>query len=385
MAGPARGAAPPSVWVLLGKGVGGNRQMHCLAEALGWPYEPKQLVHNRLERCPNWVLGASISNLDRRRSAVLLPPWPDLVIAASKRSAPVARWIKRQSGGRTRLIHLMHAQAPLAHFDLVITMPQHRLPPRPNVFHAAGPLIRLDAERLAAARESWAPRFRDLPRPHTALLVGGNSSSYLLDETTAARLGREASALARAEGGSLLVSTSARTPPDAAAALTGALDGRHWVYRFRPQDADNPYLGYLALADRFIVTVDSASLLGEACATGKPVMLFEWPRRRPTALSFKGLLERWDRIGHDGGAGPQRALGRLYDRLIDLGVLKPPRDFQAYHRGLMARGLVTPFGEPAAPGAARPLDDVDEAVARIRALVRRGADDARLAASAAVP
>jgi mitochondrial fission protein ELM1 len=377
MADAGRSVAPPSVWVLLGKGVGGNRQMRCLADALAWPYEQKQLVHNRLERCPNWLLGASLANLDRRRSAALLPPWPALVIAASKRSAPVARWIKRQSGGHTRLVHLMHAQAPLEHFDLVITMPQYRLPARPNVFHAAGPLIRLDAERLAAARASWAPRFRELPRPHTALLVGGNSSSYLLDTPTAARLGREASALVRAEGGSLLVSTSARTPPDAAAALIAALDGRHWVYRFRPEDSDNPYLGFLALADRFIVTVDSASLLGEACATGKPVVLFEWRRRRQSFLSFKGLLERWDELGRNGGAGARPPIGRLYERLIDLGVLKPPRDFHAYHRGLMARGLVTSLGAPAAAATPHALDDLDQAVARVRALMRRGGDAIR--------
>jgi hypothetical protein len=271
----------------------------------------------------------------------------------------------------------MHAQSPLEHFDLVITMPQYRLPARPNVLYATGPLIRLDAERLAAAKEFWAPRFRDLPRPHTALLVGGNSSSYLLDPATAARLGREASALARAEGGSLLVSTSARTPADAAEALVGALDGHRWVYRWRPEDPDNPYFGYLALADRFIVTVDSASLLAEACTTGKPVMLFEWPRHRAAALSFKGLLERWDDVWRNGGAGAHQAIRRLYDRLVDLGVLKPPRDFEAYHRGLMARGLVTRLGERAAPGVTQPLDDLDQAAARIRELMSRGPDDAR--------
>jgi hypothetical protein len=368
--------APPLVWVLLGKGVGGNGQMRCLAEALGWPYEPKQLVHNRLERCPNLVLGASRLSVDRRRSAPLVPPWPDLVIAASRRSAPVARWIKRQSGGRARLVHLMHAQAPLEHFDLVITMPQYRLPARPNVLAAAGPLIRLDHGRLAAARESWAPRFQHLPPPRTALLVGGNSSSYVLDPGTAARLGREASALARADGGSLLVSTSARTPAAAAEALIAALDGPRSVYQWRPADAENPYFGYLALADRFIVTVDSASLLAEACATGRPVLLFEWPRPRASPASFKGLLERLDGIGRNGGGGARRAVGRLWNRLVYLGILKPPRDFQAYHRGLMARGLLTPLGAPPPPGVPQPLDDLDRAVARIRELMRRAREDA---------
>jgi mitochondrial fission protein ELM1 len=370
-----RTETPPRVWVLLGKGVGGNRQMRCLAEALGWPYECKPLVYNALNRCPNLLLGASAISVDRGRSSPLAPPWPDLVIAASRRSAPVARWIKRRSGGQTRLVHLLHTQAPLAHFDLVITMPQYRLPARANVLHAAGPLIRLDAEQLAAARARWAPRFAGLPRPYTALLVGGDSSSYHLDPATAARLGREAVALVGRQGGALLVSTSARTPPAAADALVGVLDVPRWVYRWRPEDRDNPYLGYLALADRFVVTVDSASLLAEACTTGKPVLLFEWPRRRPRALSLSALLARWDGVGGNGrGARPRSR--PLFDRLVYLGLVKPSRDIQAFYGELMARGLVSRLGAPPAPGTPLPLDDMERALERIRALMRWNQRDA---------
>ncbi len=117
-------AEPPRVWVLLGRGTGGNGQMLSLADALGWPYETRQLVHNRLQWVPNLFLGATRATLEGRRSDPLEPPWPDLVIAASRRSAPVAQWIRRQSGGRTRLVHLLHAMAPLDRFDLVVTMPQ---------------------------------------------------------------------------------------------------------------------------------------------------------------------------------------------------------------------------------------------------------------------
>src|SRR5262245_20673895 len=87
----------PNTWVLLGKGLGGNRQIIGLAEALGWPFEAKTLAYNPLNRCPNLFLGASIVSLDRQASSPLEPPWPDLVIAASRRSAPIARWIKKQA------------------------------------------------------------------------------------------------------------------------------------------------------------------------------------------------------------------------------------------------------------------------------------------------
>src|SRR5215468_3928577 len=338
-------AARPTVWVLLGRGAGGNTQMTSLAAALGWPFETKQLVYNPFSHCPNLLLGAAALGVDRRRSTALEPPWPDLVIAGSRRSAPVARWIRKQSGGRTRLVHLMHTQAPLRHFDLVITSPQYRLPARPNVLQNTAPLTRIDPAPGAAA--AWEARFAHLPRPYTALFVGGNSSAYVLEPATAERLGREVSAQVRASGGAVLITTSARTPPAATEALLAALACPAFTYRWRADDPENPYRALLALADRFVVTVDSASLLAEACATGKPVEIFEWPVRADARRGIKGLLRRWgearDRLATEPGR-PLALNARLYDRLVYLGLIKPARDFAAYHRALRARGLVAGLG-----------------------------------------
>lgn len=367
-------AVLPRVWVLLGTGVGGNGQMKSLAQALGWPYEAKHLVFNNLSYCPNVLLGTAAISLDRRRSSPLRPPWPDLVIGGSRRSAPVARWIKRQSGGATRLVHLMHTQAPLAHFDLVITTPQYRLPTRQNVLHNVGPLNHIDPARLAAAAATGAGRFAGLKRPYTALLVGGNSSSYLLDPDTAARLGREASTYVRAAGGSLLVTTSARTPAAAADALFGAVDCSAYTYRWQPNDEDNPYYAVLALADRFIVTADSASLLAEACATDKPVELFDWPTRADAYRGAKGLLRRWGeaRYRHDTGVAA-RPTDLLYDHLVYLGLIKPVRDFAAFHRALRLRGLIGGPGESIPVRVRQPLDDMSHAVERVRRLFSHSA------------
>jgi mitochondrial fission protein ELM1 len=355
----------PRVWILLAKGVGGNAQMFNLADALGWPCERKRVVYNRLERLPNLLLGDSSLSVDRKKSDALEPPWPDLVIAASRRSAPVARWIRKQSGGRTRLVHLIHTMAPLDRFDLIITTPQCCLPELPNILHNVGPLNRPDLERLRSAGEQWLPRLGELPRPFVVLLVGGNSSTYELDAESAARLGREASALARDRGGSLLVSTSPRTPAAAADALCRAIDVPSYVYRWKRDDPDNPYAAFLALADSLIVTVDSASQLVEACATGKPVHLFEWPMRPRTRSGYKGFLRRWRERARQQPATPG---SRLYALLLHLGLIKPPRDFTAFHRALERRGLLERLGAEAPAVPRRPLDDLERAVERVRAL-----------------
>jgi len=356
--------SPPTVWILLADRAGGNGQLISLAEAMGWPYERKAMAYNGLNRCPNMLLGATLVSVRRASADQLQPPWPDLVIGASRRSVPVARWVRRQSGGRTKLVHLLHAMAPLDLFDLIVTTPQYRLPPRSNILHLSAALNRIDGERLATAGTAWASRLSGLPRPFTALFAGGNSATYRFDAATAARLGAEASAAVAAGGGTLLVSTSPRTPPGAAAALIKAITCRNLVYRWKAGDPDNPYNAFLTLADRFIVTADSASLLVEACLMGKPVEVFSWPMRCGPLLRFKHWL--WRRYGTNANG----VLAITIDRLVDWGLLKPPRDFAALHRELRARGLITGFGE-SATAERRPLDDMERAVVAIRGLFGR--------------
>ena len=356
----------PKVWVLLGNKAGGNGQLISLADALDWPYETKQLRYNSLNHCPNIFLGPSILSVDRRQSSSLEAPWPDLVIASSRRSAPVARWIKKQSGGRARLVHLIHTQAPLHLFDLVITTPQYRVPLRPNVLCNTAPLNRLAPDRLAAAASRWQVRLANLPRPYTALLVGGNSSVYELDPATATVLARQANAQVRKVGGSLLASTSPRTPASVVEALFAALDCPAHCYRWRPNDTDNPYLAYLALADSFIVTVDSASQVVEACLTNKPVYVFTWPTRARSPFRAEGVF-RLRSQGH-GMLRRSRRIAQLYEQLVYWGFIRPTRDFAASLQILMQKGLVAQLGSALDSQRRESLDDMERSVKRIRQL-----------------
>ncbi|MCC7082022.1 MAG: mitochondrial fission ELM1 family protein [Burkholderiales bacterium] len=370
---PPRGA--PRVWVLLGRHEGDNRQLLALAEALGWPFETRRLDFKRHRILPNWLQGGSLAQLDRIRSESLGPPWPDLVLACGRRSAPVARWIGRRSAGTARLVHLGRPQAPLAAFDLVVTTPQYRLPGRDNVVYNVLPLNRTMSGASARAAASWAPRLEHLPRPWIALLVGGNSSSSELSTAVASRLRGQAEALARERGGSLLIATSPRTPPPAADIVLADSAVPGVRYRWRARDPDNPYALFLDRADELIVTGDSASMLAEACALGRPVhyVALPWPaRRRRLALAALRLLAgRQDRLGERGTPKQQGRIGRWRDRLLAAGVLRPPRDLSALHEALRWSGLAQPLGEPGSPlpGA---CDDLERTVAAVRRLLLSG-------------
>jgi len=279
------------------------------------------------------------------------------VISAGRRNEPVARWIRRAARPqRVRLVHLGRPWASLRHFDLVISTPQYQLPCVGNVLHNSLPLHRVRSELLASSGEHWQPKLQHLPRPYTVILAGGSSANLVLDRATTERMRHQAKALVRRSGGSLLVSTSKRTPLAARETLS-RFDGipAH-IYHWRADDPDNPYLAYLALGDQFIVTGESISMLTEACATGKPVHIF-CPGKGADA-------------GNPLPGRPQRSARQRFNQVSNRHAPKRwRRDVSAIHSHLINSGRAAWLGEPLKDGD-RPAAnaDLDRAVKRVRKL-----------------
>jgi mitochondrial fission protein ELM1 len=365
---------PPIVWVLLGHRAGDRAQLLALANALGWPFETKEMVYTGRHYLPNLLQKESTLTLDPSSAAQLLAPWPDLVLDCGKRSVPVARWIKKQSGGRTRLVHLGRPWGAFDWFDLIVTTPQYRVPPRANVQINAVPMNRPSQSALDEGAAQWRERFGHLPRPWIGLIAGGRAAPYVFDTEAARRLGSLASAVAQNAGGSLLVTTSPRTGAAEAEALRAAISAPAFIHVWTPNSPENPYHGILALADELIVTGESASMLAEACSTGKPVGIFDMPRQ-PGALT--GAIDIVERLagGHGGRASyrgtPQQQdrFARFYDRLIERGWFMPLRDFRAYQDSLIRRGWAYRLGEERQLRERQPQRDMEDTVARIRRLL----------------
>jgi mitochondrial fission protein ELM1 len=205
---------------------------------------------------------------------------------------PAALWIRRASGRQTRLVHVNRPWAPLAWFDLVVTTPQYALPERDNVLVNLLPFVPPVAPAPLPA--SFAARAAALPRPWTAVLVGGNSRPFVLDEATAAGLAASVNAERRRVGGSVWVLDSPRTPAAALAALERGLDAPAQIVRWGRDE--NCYAALLGLADRFIVTADGASMLAEALLSGRPVTPFALPARADwrwrAGAVWRGAAER---------------------------------------------------------------------------------------------
>lgn len=340
-------------WLLTGHKAGDNTQVRALADALGWPCSVKHFRYRRYELLSNRLLGATLAGIDRTASSELAPPWPELVITAGRRNEPVARWIRRQAGGATRLVHIGRPWASLDSYDLIVTTPQYFLPDRQNILKNSLPLHGLTKDRLDEAASAWKADLAQLPRPYTAVLIGGDSGPFVYTREKGQRLGQLIDSMAVSCGGSLLITGSARTPAAVLDAAQQELTVPHTLYRWSEDRAGNPYLGYLALADRLVVSGESMSMLAEAAFTGKPLYIYDPSDSGPWWRYLHGY--RFKPLSH-------RLAMRLAPRRMH-------RDVGNIQRRLVNDGRAVWLGQPFPEGRVLvPPQDVQRAAQRVRAL-----------------
>lgn len=310
------------VWVLADPRAGTAAQALGIAERLGAAFAVKRLAWTALARLPNLRPGGSLLGLAAEARASLSPPWPRLVISSGRRAAPVALWLKHRSGAR--LVHVMRPGVAPSRFDLLVIPAHDRPQPAPNLIEVIGAPHRVTAASLDRAATLWSPKVAPLPAPRVALLVGGPVRGRGLLPALARDLATRVAALALSAGGSVLATTSRRTGPAAEEALAEGLEAvPHLLHRFGGA-GENPYLGFLGLADAIVVTGDSVSMLSEACATLAPVFFWSPP----------------------GLAGPRHA---------------------RFHASLVAAGLAVPLGDRLDGDSRDRLDEAGRIAEAIRA------------------
>jgi mitochondrial fission protein ELM1 len=181
------------------------------------------------------------------------------------------RHVKQASAGRTYTVFLKDPRTGPKTADFIWSPSYDRLR-GPNVLTTRTPPHRVSAQRIAAARAEPDPRLARLPYPRVAVLAGGNSRHHRFTEEDIARFLRNLTAVA--EGGAGLMVTASRRTPAALREALMALTSRHGGF-FWDGSGKNPYVDLLALADYVVATVDSFNMIGEAAASGRPILVFE--------------------------------------------------------------------------------------------------------------
>ncbi len=234
----------------------------------------------------------------RKPAASMSAPWPDICIGCGRASIPYLRAMRRWSDGRTLTVQLQDPRCKSSYFDLVIP-PEHDRLEGENVFPILGAPTRVSTRLLDEAITKFADKMKTYPRPHLAVLLGGNSKHHKFTNRSYKRLVKSLQGLMDSKV-SLLITTSRRTPKGITKALRRQFGKKDqvWLWAGAPKDGPNPYFAFLQAADAVLVTNDSTNMLTEAASAGKPILLF----------TLKGNDAKFN---------------RLYDSLAGAGLARP--------------------------------------------------------------
>lgn len=363
--GPGPDGSGPRVWVLADERIGNSRQAEGLAQCLGYPYEKKPLRYTAFARLHNRILGASTLGVHPDATRQLVPPWPDLVIAAGRRTAPIARWIAKRSGGRTRTVQLGRKGGDVAdRFDAVVTPTHCGLAASPQRIETLLPItsIRPDANAHSQVA-AWAGEALIV-----TVLVGGSTNRHRFDRLVAERFAADLGDFAAKYGAKLLVMTSRRTGDQSTRILTEHLGDIARVVT--PEEGVPRYAEAVGIAHSLIVTGESESMLADAVVCGKRTYIYPLPEHRLSPLLAVGTwvhrLADAQPKNDRATTRPQSRLEYLCARLIERGIIRPPRNLSCLHATLYQRGLAHPFGDawPSEPPA--PFDEGKAVAAELR-------------------
>ena len=285
----------PRTWLLTDGAAGNENQALALAHALSVDAEVFRLDTRVPWRwfAPSLTMGAdrAFGTTFARRLQLGLP---DLAIGCGRQGALATRLLKQRGGSRVRCVQILDPRVDPRLFDLVIA-PEHDGLHGSNVISTRGALNRVDDAWLEQARRDW-PAPVALPGPRTLILLGGSNLALTLDVAYWRGLVHRLQDQFADDGGSLLVSSSRRTPTWLRLAARSDLPDLPGLQWHGAEDGPNPYAGFLAAADRIIVTPDSANLLSEACATHVPVWIHQPMPLRGKIAGFVARLREEGRI-----------------------------------------------------------------------------------------
>lgn len=253
-----------SCWVLTEGIAGTENQCIAVAEALGVSFEIKRIALQQPWKALSPYLGFEKA---WSFSPALSAPWPDLLIASGRKAIAASRYIKKASGGHTLTVQIQDPRIDSKHFDLV-AVPHHDPMRGRNVIVTDAAPNKVTEARLKQGAADF-PQLSVASSPRVAVLIGGSSKAYNMSEAVTNKL----AAQLRELDANLMVTSSRRTGAKNEAILRTALPNAYFYDGTNSKGGDNPYFGMLAAADYVLVTADSASMISDACSTGKPTYM----------------------------------------------------------------------------------------------------------------
>ena len=194
-------------------------------------------------------------------------PWPDLVIAAGRKTIPYLKYIRKASKKECKTIYLQDPRIDSKEFDIVWA-PEHDSIEGSNVIKTITSPNRVTNELLNYHHDEWLDKLSKLKGPFIGFLIGGKSKAYNFNDAECEKI-IQALNFVISNGYTPLITLSRRSPKKLSNRIKNLLINEKNL--FYDGQGDNPYFAILKASEIIITTPDSANMISEAINVPKPV------------------------------------------------------------------------------------------------------------------
>ena len=194
-------------------------------------------------------------------------PWPDLVIAAGRKTIPYLKYIRKASKKECKTIYLQDPRIDSKEFDIVWA-PKHDSIEGNNVVKTITSPNRVTNELLNYHHDKWLGKLSKLKGPFIGFLIGGKSKAYNFNDDECEKI-IQAINFVISNGYTPLITLSRRSPKKLSHRIKSLLINEKNL--FYDGKGDNPYFAILKASELIITTPDSANMISEAINVPKPI------------------------------------------------------------------------------------------------------------------
>jgi mitochondrial fission protein ELM1 len=221
------------------------------------------------------------------RGDQLTSPWPDIIVSCGRHAVGPAIEVKRRSKGKAFIIHVQHPRVKLSLFDMIVA-PAHDRLTGPNVIVSQGAVHRVTQKKLQIAAEKIRIRLKDHPaykvKKHYVVIIGGPNKVFPMLRDEIADIADKLVSIAIKSNAGLFITASRRTGAENKAIIEEKF--KNIPCEIWNGEGENPYFGYLGIADAIFVTGDSVNMVSEACVSGKAVHVIHLKAKKPSKFDL---------------------------------------------------------------------------------------------------
>ena len=213
----------------------------------------------------------------------------DLVISCGRKSVIPSIFLKKKNP-KLFTIHIQNPKVDSKHFDKVIS-PIHDNYYGSNVIHSKGAIHYITQLEIDNAKSYLKKNINS--EKIVSLILGGPNKYYNFDKSQLVNIFSQIKSDFVSQGYKVIVIPSIRTPKNIIELAIKEMSSCGYVVNIVDKQA---YLSAYSLADYIVVTCDSTSMISEAAASGKPIVVAHMKPKRNN-YRFKRFFDLFKKMG----------------------------------------------------------------------------------------